>query len=76
MLKERARIRARPSVLLCDEASTGLAQALLPPILGFLKRWAPVANRVLTLERSRIVRTSEAREFDATLAQRPGRASE
>jgi len=82
---------ARPSVLLCDEPSTGLAQALLPPILGFLRHWAesgtaiviveqhvrislPVAKRVLTLERGQIVRTSNAREFAATLSQRPAHA--
>jgi branched-chain amino acid transport system ATP-binding protein len=31
---------AQPKVLLCDEPSTGLAQALLPTILEFLRRWA------------------------------------
>jgi branched-chain amino acid transport system ATP-binding protein len=31
---------ARPAVLLCDEPSLGIAHALIPPILEFLKNWA------------------------------------
>jgi branched-chain amino acid transport system ATP-binding protein len=41
---------ARPRVLLCDEPSTGLAQALLPPILGFIRRWASSGTAVLIVE--------------------------
>ena len=31
---------AQPKVLLCDEPSLGIALALIPPILEFLRRWA------------------------------------
>ncbi len=41
---------AQPDVLLCDEPSTGLAQALLPPILGFLKRWAERGTAIVVVE--------------------------
>ena len=41
---------ARPSVLLCDEPSLGIAQALIPPILEFLKRWAREGVAVLIVE--------------------------
>ena len=41
---------ARPSVLLCDEPSLGLAQALIPPILDFLRRWAAAGTAVLIVE--------------------------
>ena len=41
---------AQPRVLLCDEPSLGLAQALLPPILGFLKRWARQGTAVVIVE--------------------------
>lgn len=41
---------ARPTVLLCDEPSLGLAQALIPPILDFLKRWARQGVAVLIVE--------------------------
>jgi branched-chain amino acid transport system ATP-binding protein len=41
---------ARPAVLLCDEPSLGLAQALIPPILDFLKNWAKQGVAVLVVE--------------------------
>ena len=41
---------AQPKVLLCDEPSTGLAQALLPAILGFLTRWATLGTAILIVE--------------------------
>jgi branched-chain amino acid transport system ATP-binding protein len=41
---------ARPNVLLCDEPSTGLAQALLPTILEFLRRWATRGTAVVIVE--------------------------
>jgi branched-chain amino acid transport system ATP-binding protein len=41
---------ARPSVLLCDEPSLGIAQALIAPILEFLKRWARGGVAVLIVE--------------------------
>jgi branched-chain amino acid transport system ATP-binding protein len=41
---------ARPTVLLCDEPSLGLAQALIPPILEFLKNWARDGVAVLIVE--------------------------
>ena len=41
---------ARPAVLLCDEPSLGLAQALIPPILDFLKRWAQAGTAVVIVE--------------------------
>jgi len=41
---------ARPAVLLCDEPSLGLAQALIPPILDFLKNWAQQGVAVLIVE--------------------------
>src|SRR5688572_13967924 len=41
---------ARPAVLLCDEPSLGLAQALIPPILEFLKTWARDGVAVLIVE--------------------------
>jgi len=41
---------ARPDVLLCDEPSLGLAQALIPPILAFLKDWARAGVGVLIVE--------------------------
>jgi branched-chain amino acid transport system ATP-binding protein len=41
---------ARPSVLLCDEPSTGLAQALLPPIMAFLRKWAESGTAVVIVE--------------------------
>jgi branched-chain amino acid transport system ATP-binding protein len=41
---------ARPAVLLCDEPSLGLAQALIPPILEFLKGWARDGVAVLIVE--------------------------
>ena len=41
---------ARPAVLLCDEPSLGLAQALIPPILEFLKNWARAGVAVLIVE--------------------------
>ena len=41
---------AQPKVLLCDEPSMGLAQALLPPILAFLRRWASTGTAVVIVE--------------------------
>jgi branched-chain amino acid transport system ATP-binding protein len=41
---------ARPAVLLCDEPSLGLAQALIPPILEFLRNWARQGVAVLIVE--------------------------
>ncbi|MCW5723103.1 MAG: hypothetical protein KIS86_18380, partial [Devosia sp.] len=41
---------AQPKVLLCDEPSMGLAQALLPPILAFLRRWAEAGTAVVIVE--------------------------
>jgi branched-chain amino acid transport system ATP-binding protein len=41
---------ARPRVLLCDEPSLGLAQALIPPILAFLRSWARQGTAVLVVE--------------------------
>jgi len=41
---------AQPRVLLCDEPSMGLAQALLPPILAFLRRWAETGTAVVIVE--------------------------
>lgn len=41
---------AQPKVLLCDEPSLGLAQALLPPILAFLRRWAESGTAVVIVE--------------------------
>lgn len=41
---------ARPAILLCDEPSLGIAQALIPPILEFLKNWAQDGVAVLIVE--------------------------
>jgi branched-chain amino acid transport system ATP-binding protein len=41
---------AQPKVLLCDEPSLGLAQALIPPILAFLKRWAEQGTAIVIVE--------------------------
>ena len=41
---------ARPKVLLCDEPSMGLAQALLPTILAFLRKWAETGTAVVVVE--------------------------
>jgi branched-chain amino acid transport system ATP-binding protein len=41
---------AQPRVLLCDEPSTGLAQALVPPILGFLRGWAAQGTAIVVVE--------------------------
>ena len=41
---------ARPKVLLCDEPSLGLAQALVPPILSFLQHWAKSGTAVVIVE--------------------------
>lgn len=41
---------ARPKVLLCDEPSLGLAQALLPTVLGFLRDWAKTGTAVVLVE--------------------------
>jgi len=39
-----------PKVLLCDEPSLGLAQALIPPIMAFLKRWAGQGAAIVIVE--------------------------
>lgn len=41
---------AQPKILLCDEPSTGLAQALLPTILEFLRRWAQLGTAIIIVE--------------------------
>lgn len=41
---------AQPKVLLCDEPSMGLAQALLPQILSFLRKWAQTGTAVVIVE--------------------------
>jgi branched-chain amino acid transport system ATP-binding protein len=41
---------AEPKVLLCDEPSLGIAQALIPPILDFLKQWAANGTAVVIVE--------------------------
>ncbi|MGO4834118.1 ABC transporter ATP-binding protein, partial [Rhizobiaceae sp. 2RAB30] len=41
---------ADPKVLLCDEPSLGLAQALLPTILAFLRDWARAGTAVVLVE--------------------------
>lgn len=41
---------AQPKVLLCDEPSMGLAQALLPPILNFLRSWASRGTAIVIVE--------------------------
>jgi branched-chain amino acid transport system ATP-binding protein len=50
MLALGAAFVAQPEVLLCDEPSTGLAQALLPPILTFLRRWAEKGTAIIIVE--------------------------
>ncbi|MGO4835861.1 ABC transporter ATP-binding protein [Rhizobiaceae sp. 2RAB30] len=41
---------AQPKALLCDEPSMGLAQALLPQILSFLRKWAQTGTAVVIVE--------------------------
>lgn len=41
---------AQPRVLLCDEPSMGLAQALLPQILKFLRAWAAEGVGIVIVE--------------------------
>lgn len=41
---------SQPKVLLCDEPSLGLAQALLPPILDFLRNWARAGTGIIIVE--------------------------
>lgn len=41
---------AQPTMLLCDEPSLGLAHALIPPILGFLKQWAARGTGIVIVE--------------------------
>ncbi|HQZ13042.1 MAG TPA: ABC transporter ATP-binding protein [Devosia sp.] len=50
---------AQPKVLLCDEPSLGLAQALLPSILQFLRKWANSGTAVVIVEQHLDI----AREF-------------
>ena len=40
----------KPSVLLCDEPSTGLAITLMPPIIDFLKKWAASGTAIVVVE--------------------------
>ena len=40
----------KPAVLLCDEPSTGLAMALMPPIMAFLRRWAASGTSIIIVE--------------------------
>lgn len=51
---------AKPKILLCDEPSLGLAQALLPPILEFLRRWARSGAGILVVEQQISVALSVA----------------
>jgi branched-chain amino acid transport system ATP-binding protein len=39
-----------PKVLLCDEPSLGLAMAIMPPIMSFLKRWAARGAAIVIVE--------------------------
>jgi branched-chain amino acid transport system ATP-binding protein len=41
---------AKPKFLLCDEPSLGIAQALVAPILEFLKSWARQGTGILIVE--------------------------
>jgi branched-chain amino acid transport system ATP-binding protein len=41
---------SKPKILLCDEPSLGLAQALLPSILDFLRDWARSGTGVIVVE--------------------------
>ncbi|KZL15207.1 ABC transporter ATP-binding protein [Pseudovibrio sp. Ad26] len=41
---------AGPKLLLCDEPSLGVAQALLPPILSFLKDWAQQGTAIVIVD--------------------------
>jgi branched-chain amino acid transport system ATP-binding protein len=41
---------AQPQVLLCDEPSLGIALALIPPILEFLRRWARQGTSIVIVE--------------------------
>lgn len=69
-----------PRLLMCDEPSFGLAQALMPPILKALSDWAargmavviveqyvdlvlPYANQVIVLDRGRLARQCDAKDF-------------
>ena len=39
-----------PKALLCDEPSLGLAQAIMPPIMSFLRRWANEGAAIVMVE--------------------------
>lgn len=41
---------AKPRILLCDEPSLGLAQAILPPIFELLRIWASEGTGILIVE--------------------------
>lgn len=41
---------ARPKVLLVDEPSLGIAEMIIPDILGFLKKWTREGTAVLLVE--------------------------
>ncbi|CAM5602433.1 branched-chain amino acid transport system ATP-binding protein [Aquamicrobium terrae] len=41
---------AKPRILLCDEPSLGLAQAILPPIFELLSMWASEGTGILIVE--------------------------
>jgi branched-chain amino acid transport system ATP-binding protein len=49
-----------PRVLMVDEPSLGLAQALIPPILAFLRRWAQLGTAILMVEQQIDVALSSA----------------
>jgi branched-chain amino acid transport system ATP-binding protein len=51
---------AQPKVLLCDEPSMGLAQALLPSILSFLRKWAETGTAVVVVEQHLAITASYA----------------
>lgn len=41
---------SQPKVLLCDEPSLGLAMALMPPIMEFLRSWAQTGTAIVIVE--------------------------
>lgn len=41
---------AQPAILMCDEPSLGIAQALIGPILDFLRGWAREGTAILIVE--------------------------
>jgi len=81
---------ARPKVLLCDEPSLGLAMALMPPIMDFLRAWAAavviveqhidlaldIADRALLLERGAFAFAGSSVEFRTMMRAKAAAASE